>query len=252
MSKSTNKNQQLPLAGPEQSPSSSNDSSSGHAQKRLIAPEDEQAMKDAIEKIFTDLPDARTVPSLKSALISAGTYILSEGVVDYPLPTNGKFRALLDDDTIWWNIAAIGNLIPMYDGFRGIEWDEAREDSWELVVDSTYEVLHELWKQNPYHVWYGEELLQAVQERLLQKVTVLQLNVPSIALLKTLAVENQHPHARLLTFMLQVCRDHANVKIFGVEGCGQAVDEALAAKSPPSAVKRALDRLRAISTSPQT
>ncbi|KAK4499726.1 hypothetical protein PRZ48_007912 [Zasmidium cellare] len=238
MSDFFSKKQQVPLAGPE-----SVELRSSGCQQRPIKPEDEQAMRDAIERIFTDLPDALTVPSLKDALISAGTYILSEGVVDYPLPVHGKFRALLDDDTIWWNMAAIGNLIPMYDGFRGIDWDEAREDSWDLIVDTTYNVLRQLWKENPYNVWHGEDLLRATQEGLQQRLTVLQLDCPSIALLKISAVDNRHPYARLLTFMLTTCRDHANVKIFGVQDVVAVADEAAIPKSPPSAITRMLGRL---------
>lgn len=135
--------------------------------QQLVIPEDEGAMRDAIKRIFTALPDALTVLSLNKYPVATGSYILGESVVDYPLPTNGRFRALLDDDMIWWSIAAISNLIPMYDGSHGVEWNEASEDSWDSMVDSTYEVLHELCKEYPYHVWYGEELLQAIQERLL-------------------------------------------------------------------------------------
>lgn len=214
--------------------------------EHTVVLEDEAAIRDALERIFTELPESLTNHSLYDALIAAGTYVLAEGRVDYLLPVNGRFHALLDDDTIWMSIAAIGMLIPMYDGAKGLEWDEQREDNWDLVVDSTYHVLKELWQENPYHVWYGEELLGVIQKRLLHKVTVLQLSIPSIALLKTSAEDNKHPYARLLTFMLQVCREHADVNVFGVGETPTPEKTVTETETgtPPSGLKRILGKLR--------
>lgn len=52
-------------------------------------------------------------------------------------------------------------------------------------------------------------------------------------------MEQQHRYARLLMFMLMVCRDHANVTMFGVEQVDKVVvEEAPTASSPPSAIQR--------------